>query len=629
MKTRRQTFFFVLMAASFSLVMVACGNTSMKKETVSLTGAICVGESGIVSLETEDQKVECGKLSDGWSCRDSRCFRLQRNVGKVSSALVVGETQVNPTTKSRGPCVPLTLVACCNEEDGCTSPDGSPFVGRWICAPEYINEHGWVHTSAESMPCGAGQECSEVGVFPNLGLCQDIPSCVSHEDCDDNNQCTQDSCVDGRCENISMIGESCDDNDPCTTGDTCVVASSTDTTLVCRGLEKNCDDSNPCTIDSCDIATGECVYTQLEDGTVCNDGNPCTIEDVCQSGSCIGKEKPCNDANPCTLDSCDEESGECINTPVADSTVCDDGNECTLEDVCEEGFCVGTEKNCDDSNPCTIDSCNPLSGECGYTNVPDGTDCSSVSSAGRSICIAGTCVNDWCQATDEQECCIKPSGSQHQVGICECDLAENSDFGVWVISTSCGMYEDGKACINNAEGKPTCIGGCTPVCEGKVCGDDGCGGSCGTCQEGVCNAQGTSCVECLEDSDCDEEESCIANICQERQCTTNEDCPEGQFCGGSYCYVIIDKHGMTGKGQSGANSGPLPDGTPDNWDDDGDCYCEVLPCLGTVADPEDCPNGLFGGDCDDTPTGYYNHPGAFDWPHDNFDNDCDGEIDEG
>jgi hypothetical protein len=86
---------------------------------------------------------------------------------------------------------------------------------------------------------------------------------------------------------------------------------------------------------------------------------------------------------------------------------------------------------------------------------------------------------------------------------------------------------------------------------------------------------------------------------------------------------------MTGKGQSGANSGPFPDGTPDNWDDDGDCYCEVLPCLGTVADPEDCPNGLFGGDCDDTPTGFHNHPGAFDWPHDNFDNDCDGEIDEG
>jgi len=39
--------------------------------------------------------------------------------------------------------------------------------------------------------------------------------------------------------------------------------------------------------------------------------------------------------------------------------------------------------------------------------------------------------------------------------------------------------------------------GCVPNCTGKECGDDGCGGSCGTCQQGTCNAQGK--CECTPD----------------------------------------------------------------------------------------------------------------------------------
>jgi hypothetical protein len=31
---------------------------------------------------------------------------------------------------------------------------------------------------------------------------------------------------------------------------------------------------------------------------------------------------------------------------------------------------------------------------------------------------------------------------------------------------------------------------CTPACSGKVCGPDGCGGSCGTCSSGTCDASG-------------------------------------------------------------------------------------------------------------------------------------------
>lgn len=34
----------------------------------------------------------------------------------------------------------------------------------------------------------------------------------------------------------------------------------------------------------------------------------------------------------------------------------------------------------------------------------------------------------------------------------------------------------------------TCVSSCSPDCSGKTCGDDGCGGSCGSCASGVCNS---------------------------------------------------------------------------------------------------------------------------------------------
>lgn len=43
---------------------------------------------------------------------------------------------------------------------------------------------------------------------------------------------------------------------------------------------------------------------------------------------------------------------------------------------------------------------------------------------------------------------------------------------------SCGACEDGLSCSHGQ-----CIAGCVPNCAGLTCGDDGCGGSCGTCEE--------------------------------------------------------------------------------------------------------------------------------------------------
>jgi hypothetical protein len=53
---------------------------------------------------------------------------------------------------------------------------------------------------------------------------------------------------------------------------------------------------------------------------------------------------------------------------------------------------------------------------------------------------------------------------------------------------SCGTCPGGKACSPDG----ACLGTCTPSCDGKACGDgDGCGGQCGSCDGGVAPPPGS------------------------------------------------------------------------------------------------------------------------------------------
>jgi hypothetical protein len=70
-------------------------------------------------------------------------------------------------------------------------------------------------------------------------------------------------------------------------------------------------------------------------------------------------------------------------------------------------------------------------------------------------------------------------------------------------------------------------------------------------------------------------------------------------------------------------NGIIDDQTP-YYDDDGDCFCETVPCSGTSADISSC-NVLQGGDCNDDSN--LDSPDA-DERCDGFDNDCDLEVDE-
>ncbi len=225
----------------------------------------------------------------------------------------------------------------------------------------------------------------------------------------------------------------------------------------CGGSCGGCDDGNPCTADVCQDAG--CVAEAVADGTECGEG------DVCEAGACVPPCTPscegvacgddgcggscgaCDDGNPCTADAC--EAGVCQAEAVEDGTACGDG------DVCEAGACVPPCTPSCEGVACGDDGCGGSCGEC-----DDGNPCTA----------------DACEA-----------------GVCQAEAVE-----------------DGTACLDGWICEAgVCVEPCVPSCDGKECGDDGCGGSCGGCDDGsVCTADA-----CGEDGQCVHD--VIASCCSE------------------------------------------------------------------------------------------------------------------
>jgi formylglycine-generating enzyme required for sulfatase activity len=287
---------------------------------------------------------------------------------------------------------------------------------------------------------------------------------ICQPDCEDN-ECGDDGCG-GSC------GECDDDSNPCTeewcTEGSCI---STDIQGCCQ-IDADCDDESDCTIDSCEV--GKCVYEissdleQCATDEACDDCNPCTVDscvgESCQHSPtaypCCSTDSDCYDycATTCAIVQCI--NYKCYAEPIPDCCSgpgeidCYDNNECTY-DMCVFGkckhfgppfssvfpyipdlpeYCCSTDDDCDDDNPCTKDHCPTYT----YCDPP-----------------AYVCTHS------------KSTGGQ-------CDDGNDA-----TVSDTC------------VEGQ--CVG-CLPNCEGKDCGDDGCGESCGACAPGY-KCQGNSCME--------------------------------------------------------------------------------------------------------------------------------------
>jgi hypothetical protein len=171
------------------------------------------------------------------------------------------------------------------------------------------------------------------------------------------------------------------------------------------------------------------------------------------------------------------------------------------------------------------------------------------------LCSSATCGDQQCAmpgencATCPQDCgCNSPALCY--TNTCCTPMCSGRECGDDQCGGSCGVCDLGQFCMDGTCEDLTCAEGmclredlvCVPCCEkdctGKACGDDGCGGSCGDCDDG--NA-------CTDDS-------CGANFkCQHTNhtrgcddfdpCTTSDTCNGGICVGGptaSQCILTID-----------------------------------------------------------------------------------------
>jgi hypothetical protein len=132
--------------------------------------------------------------------------------------------------------------------------NGSPVAGPFDVTSFFSNPV-WDGTFAAVLPGAAGSPINGV----SLDFRVVILGCTSDAECDDNDPCTIDTCVNFVCHHTPVAdpccGVNCDDG-ICETIDTCVNG-------ICHHDLIDCDDGDCCTIDEC--VGGVCTHTHVRD----------------------------------------------------------------------------------------------------------------------------------------------------------------------------------------------------------------------------------------------------------------------------------------------------------------------------------------------------------------------------
>lgn len=289
-------------------------------------------------------------------------------------------------------------------------------------------------------------------------------------------------------------------------------------------------------------ASGACVDASCQsmcEGIACGDdgcGGSCG---ECGPGFACGADGTCTCAPQCTGKSCGDDGcgGSCGN--------CSGGDVCTADGQC---LCI---PQCS-GLVCDTDGCGGLCGTCMGTDLcaADQTSCETCVPS----CAGKACGDDGCGGFCEDTCAGPMQYCDNATGTCKTGICRDT----------CGTRECGyvgcKVCGSNGgecTGSDVCsddgMCACAPDCVGRACGDDGCGGQCGSCPDGL--------------------------TCDGDQCGCTADCA-GRECGSDGC-----------GGTCGPNDGGCGDGM--SCGSDGQCAATCVPdCAG-----KDCGSDGCGGSC--------------------------------
>ena len=287
----------------------------------------------------------------------------------------------------------------------------------------------------------------------------------------------------------------------------------------CPAGETRCEVQD---VQVCTAAGDWLTVATCQEATPCWDGACCTPScdplAECGSDGCGGSCGECPAGEGCVLGAC-ECAPDCDGKDCGDDSCGGSCGECSEGDACLDGVCTCTPE-CGGA-VCGGDGCGGSCGECPADNE----------------CIEGTCVGPCAPgstrcADQDVEVCGPDGESWIKVASCPgtnpcfegaCCTPEclpGVECGGDGCGGSCGTCAQGLVCVDSE-----CL--CVPTCEDAECGDDGCGGSCGDCDD-----PGDSCV----DGSCSCAPDCASAVCGDDGCgSTCGTCGDGTACVGGLC----------------------------------------------------------------------------------------------
>jgi len=428
--------------------------------------------------------------------------------------------------------VSLCFVAACSNGNGgnSTGSDADVSGGKDAAQTEGSGEGALVCTPG-TVQCTAGGNALETCLQDGSGFGEPVP-------CEDSNPCSDERCEAGAC--VFPLTK-CNDNDPCTqdicmpfTGD-CLHQPASQQPQCCQ-KDEDCDDGFGETTDLCDIANGACVFQAdvpgLEflyklGGKGSGDGQFLSPKGLAlmQDGRIVVADAGNNRVLLLAptgeqLAVLAEAFGKAVKAPACAYAapdgrifVCDTGNDRILV-LDGQGTAVGVWPPADYNGELFLSPTDVVVDAEGFAYVADGPGeefdtgnrIMKLKPTGQVVAMQGKTGEAEGNFDRPSGLAVHPGGNlfvtdqgNDRVQVIDTALvyvaqfgSEGSDPGLLKGPSDIAMAPSGVFFIADAGNQRVQLfASCQPDCTGKVCGDDGCGGTCGTCPTfGTCNASG-------------------------------------------------------------------------------------------------------------------------------------------
>jgi hypothetical protein len=204
-------------------------------------------------------------------------------------------------------------------------------------------------------------------------------------------------------------------------------------------------------------------------------------------------------------------SSSSTSTSTSSSSTSSSTTSSTIIPTCDLSRCRLCQMICRRDEQLCLQTCLTDNFNCrAACTIPGATDdvpaCQAACDATLTVCEAG-CNDCEAECSTSNNCepdCGCPSGLEACSSGCSDTSTDRFNCG------ACGAV-----CVGSRSVCTNSMCSCTPDCTGRECGDDGCGGSCGSCDMSVCDSVDGTCKACIPNGHvfCSKSSDCCSGFC--------------------------------------------------------------------------------------------------------------------